>query len=768
MEIAWNKKRIQLLLASDGNTVEEYLQQFAPFVYTWLFYRVGANADIAADLTSHSLSQSLKTLSDFNPTQDNLSQWLKRHSAEVLNEALETGQIEPRRPLEWSQLSDEILGGLSRFRLDLFDQRIQENPCVHEIARAALSELEATNRQLLIDKYCHLDSVEHIAEEMGARIEDVEDQLYRSRHSFRREFLGLIASANDGFLENSDTGDIKVQETNLEKLLSTTPVYLSLASSQWDAIRKEFLQALAEIEPPRSTDIHQNKRLKTSIAFLVIIALITIFFLTVLNKSPFAPELPVAQTDTFQKTLTEEAAQSRAKKATQNAIDEEELKRVFELGKAGNVDALLEILKSGQFVSQRMAAPFIGNLADPSAIDLLLQAEEKWYPKALGNNPFAEAIKQILARHPDAIPPDSLLEAETAEPESGSEPNEPETAEEELASIPNITGLVSDFSNQPIPNAILELRENLLFSKSNKVIQKTETNPLGQYQFSNIDNQGVILTCQLPGQQAKQITRRLWCRKDSLCVLNIGGRPALTGSVTIDGTPLSNQKLYLTDTLDMGQASFLEEAATDLEGSFSFLGVAPGEYFIISQDLDGSLNRLQEIKMPQQELFNVNMEIDTIPVWLDYRARSEQDDISGAFLVYMPNAPDSYGQIQAVLSEDDSSLLFENVIPGTYILRSQLNNGVWIQENIEIDSTSEDHMIQLEPFSEETATISGYFLNDTTIDLFLTTANQRFHIDIEPNSDGTYELTEIPSDIYSLAGWVNNQLIEFLQIDLQS
>ena len=128
----------------------------------------------------------------------------------------------------------------------------------------------------------------------------------------------------------------------------------------------------------------------------------TIFFLTVLNKSPFAPELPVAQTDTFQKTLTEEAAQSRAKKATQNAIDEEELKRVFELGKAGNVDALLEILKSGQFVSQRMAAPFIGNLADPSAIDLLLQAEEKWYPKALGNNPFAEAIKQILARHPDS------------------------------------------------------------------------------------------------------------------------------------------------------------------------------------------------------------------------------------------------------------------------------------------------------------------------------------------------------------------------------
>ncbi|MHC5084668.1 MAG: carboxypeptidase-like regulatory domain-containing protein, partial [Planctomycetota bacterium] len=124
-------------------------------------------------------------------------------------------------------------------------------------------------------------------------------------------------------------------------------------------------------------------------------------------------------------------------------------------------------------------------------------------------------------------------------------------------------------------------------------------------------------------------------------------------------------------------------------------------------------------------------------------------------------------RIQAVVAEDDS-MLFENVIGGTYVLRVQLDSGVWLQQNVEIEGGVVEQTIQLDPVPEETATVRGNFLNAAPIDLFLTTANQNIHIDIAPNADGTYELAAIPSDIYSLAAFVKGQLIEFTQIDLQN
>ena len=341
--------------------------------------------------------------------------------------------------------------------------------------------------------------------------------------------------------------------------------------------------------------------------------------------------------------------------------------------------------------------------------------------------------------------------------------------EQPPAEIPNITGLVSDFSNQPIAGAIVELTENQPFSKiaTGRKIGSVKTNPLGQYQFSGVYDRGVSLTCRIPAEGTKIITRSLWCGKDSICIVNIGGRPALTGTAVIDGRPLAGQTLYLSDTLDMIDASFRVEVVTDQQGNFSFLGVSPDVYSIMNRGLDSRIHRLATIEMPRRDIFNVNLNIETVTVWLDDAGQPEQVDLSKAVLVYAPNISDSLNQIQAVIAEDNS-MLFEKVIPGAYVLKVQLNSGVWLQQNVEIEDGSVEQTILLDPVPEETATLRGYFLNAAPIDLFLTTANQKIHIDIAPNADGTYELSAVPSDIYSLAAFVKGQLIEFLQIDLQN
>ncbi|MHC5092320.1 MAG: hypothetical protein ACYSO2_00250 [Planctomycetota bacterium] len=766
MEKFWDNKKIRLLLAADTDTAEQFVQQFGPVIYTWIYYQVGADAKIATDLTGQAFAQGVKNLSNFDPTQETLFQWLKQQAAQSCEEGLGHLEIKPQRPWAWSQLPDEVLCGLSRFRLDPLDDKILDNPSVHEIAQAALAGLEATDRQLLAHRYCHLDTVENIAEEMNSGIEDIQNQLYRSRHSFRRGFFQLITSANSGFTESSDTGDIEVQEANLEKLLSTTTVYQPLDSNQINALRKQLLEAAEETAQSLPIETPQPRFIMAGVIIFIIACLISGTYWMLQNDGGDAPQSLVSKTDPPRLSASEKPSQSKIKQTTQNDMDEEELKRVFALGQAGNVEALLEVLKSGQFASQAAAAHFIGKLADPAAIELLQQAEEHWYPESSDDNAFADAVEQILIRFPEAA---SAVSLEEVEPEviikavEEMEPNQP------ALTTPNITGLVSDFSNQPIANAVVELTENPLFSNNSagKNIGTAETDSLGQFQFSDIFDGAISLKCQIPAEGTKIITRSLWCKKDSICVLNIGGRPALTGTVIIDGRPLAGQTLYLSDTLDMIDASFKEEVVTDLQGNFSFLGVSPGIYSITNRGVDNRIHRLATIEMPQRDIFNVNLDIETVTVWLDDVDEPEKVNRSNAVLVYAQDISENMNQIRAVVAEDNS-MLFENVIGGAYVLRVQMDSGMWLQQDVEIEGGTVEQTVQLDPVSEETATLRGNFLNAAPIDLFLTTASQNIHLDIAPNADGTYELAAVPSDIYSLAAFVRGQLIEFTQIDLQN
>lgn len=766
MEKLWNNTRIRLLLAADTDTAEQFLEQFAPAIYTWSYYQVGADAEVALALTGRTFSQAIRNLSTFDPARQTLFGWLKDQAAQSRDKELEHRQMKPQRPWAWSQLPEEILCGLARLRCEPLDDRMLSNSFLHEIVQAAMAELDSRDCQLLTHRFCHLDNEEHIAEEMQCRVEDVQNWLYRSRHSFRREFFKLIASANNGFSESSDTGDVEVQDTNLEKLLSTTTLYQTLDNAQMDAIRGQLLQAAEETARLLPEETPHLGRLTAGVALAVIVTLLAGIYWTTRNDSSDAPTPPVSKTDTPRQPSQEEPAQSESKPATQDDIDGEELKRVFALGRVGNIDALLEVLKSGQFPSQTAAAHFLGKLANAGAIEPLRQAEEHWYPNSLGDNPFADAVEQILIRFPDAAPP---VVVEKVEPEPKVKSDTEKKAKQPPVPIPNITGLVSDFSNQPIANAVVELTENPLFSEiaAGRKIASVKTNPLGQYQFTGVYDRGVSLICRIPAEDTKVITRSLWCGKDSICIANIGGRPALTGTVIINGRPLASQTLYLSDTLDIADASFSEEVVTDEQGNFTFLGVLSDVYSIMNRGLDNRIHRLATIEMPQQDIFNVNLDIETVTVLLEAPVQPEQSDVSKAVLVYALDIPDNFNPVQAVLAED-GSILFENVIPGSYVLRTQSDSGVWLQQDVEIADAPAEQMIQPDPVSEETATLRGHFLSAAPTELFLTTANRNIHIDIAPSADGTYELGAIPSDIYSLAAFVKGQLIEFTQIDLQS
>lgn len=760
MENNWNKKRIEALLNGDEKTREELICDFGPVIYTWIYYQIGADEQLTTEWTVRTFDQAIRNISNFNAAEQTLFGYLKQHARHTRDEGLAQQQMKAQRPWAWSQLPDDILYGLSRLRSESLQEKIIDNPYVHEMIQATLVELEQKDRELLIHRYSHLDSIEQISEEMSCPVEDVQDRLYRCRHSFRRVFFQIVSKANSGFAESNIAGEIDTLDMNLEKILSSTLPCLKLDEMKTDCIRQNIRQAIEERESAPSDHSTKKYYFVAVAAMIALMLLVGLYIAT--RKQAAEPSVPQTPKETVAVTETrpkEPDADKTQKSATD--IEEEKLKMVFALGQERNLEALLEILKSGDFTSQAAAAYFIGKLGDPSAIPLLEQAEAKWYPEPSDDNRFAQAIAEILVRFPEAVPV-----VIPAEPEPNNVPSEkilpPATP---LA----LTGTVNDSSTQPIPNAKMQLVANTLFSKNKngRQIASAQTDTAGKYQFSETFEGAAFLACEIPSQEKASITRSLWKKKDTACNVNFGGRPLLTGAVFVDGDALLKQTLYLSDTLDIASASLEQETQTDSEGRFSFSGVPAGLYHLLNKGLDNQVRRLSMIEMPDREMYNADFNLETVSLTVTSES-SEPNQIVPveAVLVFDMDTPDNLAQTQGTVAED-GSVLFNRVIPGAYVLKIRVDDNIWIYQNVDVTDGPSEQVVQLSPLQPETALLTGRFLNASPVNLFLSSTNHQIHIDILPKADGTYELLDIPADVYSLATFVKGQLFEFMQVDLQ-
>lgn len=756
MKKEWNRKQIEALFGADEAAREAFIHDFGPVIYTWMYYQVGTDEQIATELTGRTFGQAIRNISEYNPVEQTLSQWLRQHARQTRDEGLELRQMKPQQPWAWSQLPDDILYGLSRLRSEILQDQIVDNPFVHEIIQASLAELERPDRELLIHRYNRLDTLENIAEGTGCSVEKIQNRLYRCRHSFRRVLFQLLSNANLGFSESNAAGEIDILDTNLEKLLSTTASYQILDDTKLDAIRRNVFDAVQETAPLRSEHPARKPYLIAAMPMTVII-LIAGLYMAMRNQSE---PPPASETPTETKRAMEIPSKNTGSdipKTSDRDFNEEESKRVFVLGQEGNLEALLEVLKSGEFMSQATAAYFIGRLADPSAIPLLEQAEDQWYPEPTDDNPFATAITEILQRFPEAAP-------------SISEPNEIPPIKEipTPVEIPILTGIVSDFSQKPVANVLVELSENTLYSenKTGKIIASTKTSPNGQYEFTSAYEGPAFVTAKIQAGDTRSTTVPVWCKNGIKHIVNFGGKPILTGTISIDGIALSNQTVYLSDTLNINNASFKQETTTDPPGGCSFSGVSPGLHYLLNKGLDDRIRRLAMIEMPDRDMYHADINIQTVSLSTAYQDNPNVSMATEAMLVYAMEMPDDLNRVQGII-DADGSVLFENVIPGGYVLKLRLDSGVWIQQNVDVTDMPTEQFIEINPIPTETATLRGSFLQASPVNLFLTNANQQLHVDINPDADGSYELLNIPADVYSLATYAKGRLVEFTQIDLQ-
>ena len=754
MEHNWNKKRIAQLNNADPKAIEQWLDQYVDIIYTWLYFQVGADADIAADLTGRTFTGALRALDQFNPDQQKMLQWLREQAGDARDEGLLHWQMKPQRPWAWSQLPDNILCGLSLLRNEPLAEEVPNNPFVQEMVQAALAEMEQTNRLLMMHRYNHLDTPEHIANEIGISIEEINNRLYSCRHFFRKVLVQLIQSENPGFAEPPASGNLELLDTNLEKLLSSTDMVQHISDKHRAIIREKLLEAARDVTQTKNEETGKNPSAVVIIAGVGVLLLIGIIIWINSSLSESVPEptpevLPISSTQVPEKVILE----------PKDTIDEEELKRVLLLGQTGDLRGLFEILKNGQFTSQIAAANFIGRLGDESAIGLLEESEAKWYPNGSDDNPFSQAIVLIENR---------LLEQEEVVIE---EPNKVETPTPTKTSSdvapkeapPAITGTVIDYSGQPVPNASITLSENPLYQDAPmiKTFDQTQTNNEGLYRFPKHEG-AIFLDCKPLPNDNQTITQSVWCSKESDCQINFGGAPVISGVLNFEPESAAEQILYLSNTLNPADASFRVETVTDSEGQFSFIGISPDSYYLLNNTESNHIVWLSSVDISQQDTVYWEVTIQRATLEIQFESPENTPPVTAVSLAYGTDVSEEMHQF-ALQQQEGQAYSLENIPFGSYTLIAQLENGMRLQQPLELNS---DRTLTI-TIPEGTASLSGNFSGQSPSDFFLYNSNQRLRFDLLPGSDRFYSIESVPPDTYTLATIVNNLQLDLLEIDIQ-
>ena len=198
-------------------------------------------------------------------------------------------------------------------------------------------------------------------------------------------------------------------ERNIERLLLAVEPQLEMPRRKKDEIAIQLrdeakaLSTTSHSRPLSTLTSGYRRRIAIACAFMLLATVITAVVLTLhfAKKDRLAREAtqqdPSRQLQGAKPDKPPSTEKTDAENAEMQAELEAQLKQIFAMAAAGDVDALIEMLRTGQFVSKLAAANYLGQLAGTDAIDVLQQMSTQWYDDK-PDNPFVEAIDRIETR----------------------------------------------------------------------------------------------------------------------------------------------------------------------------------------------------------------------------------------------------------------------------------------------------------------------------------------------------------------------------------
>lgn len=174
----------------DRDALGEWFSRYADGVYGFAFYRVGRDADLAAEVTQETFTRAMGRLGQFDAQRGPMIAWLCTLSRNCIRDALRARGREGLAAM-W----DSLDGSLQRIYDELdrapLASDLLEAQETRELVGSALTQLPEPYRRVLRAKYIDERSLEQIATEQSVTVDAVKGLLKRARKAFKETLAAL-------------------------------------------------------------------------------------------------------------------------------------------------------------------------------------------------------------------------------------------------------------------------------------------------------------------------------------------------------------------------------------------------------------------------------------------------------------------------------------------------------------------------------------------------------------------------------------------------
>jgi len=178
----------------DPAALETWFNLHADAVYGFAFYRVGRNADLAAEVTQETFTRALQRLDAFDPDRGAMVSWLCTMSRNCIRDVLSQRGHKPLAAM-WDSVDRSLLRLYAELDRTPMSVEIAESKETQDLVGMTLANLPLTYRTVLTAKYMDDQSLQQIATDRAISVDAVKGLLKRARKAFKQTFGAMAGTA---------------------------------------------------------------------------------------------------------------------------------------------------------------------------------------------------------------------------------------------------------------------------------------------------------------------------------------------------------------------------------------------------------------------------------------------------------------------------------------------------------------------------------------------------------------------------------------------
>ena len=185
---------IRNLKAGQPRAVQDWFLDYADIIYTFVFYRVGKDAELADDVVQETFLSALNKIEQYEPQRGTMFTWLTYISKNHIKKALKEKNKYGKYSELWDKIDAKLLSLYEQIATEPLPVEILQKQETIELVHMTLSNIPGNCQQVLEQHYFHKQSLKEMAKANQVSEAAVKSLLHRARIAFKTTFLDIAVA----------------------------------------------------------------------------------------------------------------------------------------------------------------------------------------------------------------------------------------------------------------------------------------------------------------------------------------------------------------------------------------------------------------------------------------------------------------------------------------------------------------------------------------------------------------------------------------------